>query len=187
LSGGQTPLIEDKPLGFYLYQLRSPLPPRAKLAVEFALEYSNAGFPNARPNTDIVHNGTLLGERYFPYAGYARDIELTDDGARHKHALGSVKRLPSLDDLGARQVNVASNDADWITFRGTVSTSPDQIAVLPGYLQKEWIENGRRYFRYEADAPILKLISLDSARYAVKRDRWRDVNLEIYYHPGHEF
>jgi aminopeptidase N len=37
------------------------------------------------------------------------------------------------------------------------------------------------------DAPILDLLSLNSARYAVLADRWNDVNLEIYYHRGHEF
>ena len=29
--------------------------------------------------------------------------------------------------------------------------------------------------------------SVNSAHYAVRRDRWHDVNLEIYYQAGHEF
>jgi aminopeptidase N len=37
------------------------------------------------------------------------------------------------------------------------------------------------------DAPILNIYSLNSARYTVRRDRWHDVNLEIYYQVGHEF
>ena len=37
------------------------------------------------------------------------------------------------------------------------------------------------------DAPILHFFSMQSARYAVKRDKWNDVNLEIYYQPGHEY
>ncbi len=78
-------------------------------------------------------------------------------------------------------------DADWINFEATVSTSPDQIAIAPGYLQKEWMEKGRRYFQYKMDAPILNIYSFQSGRYAVKRDRWNNVNLEIYYQPGHEF
>src|SRR5262249_41707252 len=57
----------------------------------------------------------------------------------------------------------------------------------PGYLQKEWVENGRRYFHYKMDAPIMPIESMNSARYAVRRDRWRDGNLEIYYQPGDEF
>jgi len=187
LAGGQTAILEDPALGFYVYKLANPLAAHARIALEFALKYSNVGFENSRPNADLAHNGTLLGDRYMPFVGYAEDIELTDDSTRHKHGLDKVKRLPKLDDVAARNINAAATDADWITFEGTVSTSPDQIAVMPGYLQKEWTENGRRYFEYRVDAPILPLLSLDSARYEVRRDRWKDVNLEIYYHPGHEF
>jgi len=49
------------------------------------------------------------------------------------------------------------------------------------------VEGGRRYFHYKTDAPILDLYSIQSARYAVRRDRREGVNLEIYYQPGHEF
>jgi aminopeptidase N len=98
-----------------------------------------------------------------------------------------VKRLAKLDDVAARQYNSGSQDADWINFDAIVSTSADQIAVMPGYLQKEWEQNGRRYFHYKMDAPIINLYSLQSARYAVRRDRWQNVNLEIYYQPGHDF
>ncbi len=186
-TGGQTAVIDDPSLGFYLYKLPNPLPPHGRIQLEFALQYDNPGFENSRPNTDIVHNGSFLNDRYFPYIGYAQEVELTDDSTRHKHGLQNVRRAPTLDDVAARQYNSVSFDADWINFDATVSTSPDQIAIAPGYLQKTWLENGRRYFHYKMDAPILDIYSIQSARYAVRRDRWDDVNLEIYYQPGHEF
>jgi len=187
LADGQTPIIQDPELGFYLYRLPRPLPPQGRIRLEFALEYDNNGFENSNPNTDLSHNGTYIGERYSPFTGYAPDIELTDDSTRHKHGLQKTKRMPTLEDVAARNENMTNTDADWINFEGTVSTSPDQIAILPGYLQKEWVQDGRRYFHYKMDAPILDLYSLNSGRYSVRRDKWKDVNLEIYYHPGHEF
>ncbi|HWY58787.1 MAG TPA: ABC transporter permease [Terriglobales bacterium] len=187
LGDGQTPIIQDPELGFYLYRLHKPLLPHGRTQLEFALEYDNYGFQNSNPNTDLVHNGTYIGERYSPFIGYAPDIELTDDSTRHKHGLRNTKRMPTLEDAAARNENMANTDADWINFDGTVSTSPDQIAILPGYLQKEWVQDGRRYFHYKMDAPILDLYSLNSGRYSIRRDKWRDVNLEIYYQPGHEF
>jgi ABC-2 type transport system permease protein len=187
LAGGQTEVLHDDNLGFYIYQLPAPLPPHGRIALDFALEYENKGFVNSRPNTDIAANGSFLNSAYAPFVGYEAEIELTDDSTRHKHGLPKAKRMPSLEDVAARNYNGVSTDADWINFEGTVSTSPDQIAILPGYLQKEWVENGRRYFHYKMDAPILAIASLNSARYAVHRDHWRDVNLEIYYQPGHEF
>jgi len=49
------------------------------------------------------------------------------------------------------------------------------------------MENGRRYFRYEMDSPIFDFFAYLSARYAVKRDRWNDVAIEIDYHPDHAY
>jgi ABC-2 type transport system permease protein len=186
-AGGQTALVDDSQLGFYLYQLPQALPPHGRIQLTFAVEYDNPGFENSHPNTDIVPNGTFINDRYSPYIGYAPDIELTDDSARHKHGLDKARRLPTLDDIAARQYNSGSFDADWINFEATVSTTPDQIGIAPGYLQKEWMQDGRRYFQYKMDAPILNLYSIQSGKYSVRRDKWNNVNLEIYYHPGHEF
>ena len=186
-AGGQTALLEDNKLGFYVYRLNTPLPPGGRIALEYSVGYKNIGFVNSTPNLDIVNNGTFLNDRYAPFIGYAADIELTDDSTRHKHGLDKAKRMPKLEDVAARNENGISSEADWINLESTVSTSTDQIAIMPGYLQKEWVENGRRYFHYKMDAPILNIYSLNSARYTVRRDRWHDVNLEIYYHAGHEF
>jgi len=68
-----------------------------------------------------------------------------------------------------------------------VSTVPDQIALAPGYLEKEWTDNGRRYFHYKMDKPILDFFSFQSAKYAVKKDTLDGISLEVYYHPEHEY
>lgn len=34
---------------------------------------------------------------------------------------------------------------------------------------------------------MLNFYAFNSARYEVKRDKWNDINLEIYYHKGHEY
>ena len=65
--------------------------------------------------------------------------------------------------------------------------SEDQIAIAPGYLMKEWTDGDRRYFHYKMDAPILNFVAYLSASYAVHRDRWNDVDIEIYHHPGHAY
>jgi ABC-2 type transport system permease protein len=187
-EGGQTPLIADPALGFYMYSLAKPLPPHGRIALDFALAYPNPGFVNSAPNTDIVHNGSFVSGSYLPFIGYFQDVQLVDNSIRHRHGLENSPGLPKLEDVAARQNSYIASDADWVNFEGTVSTTPDQIAIMPGYLQKEWMQDGRRYFHYKADAPILSgIFSLNSARYLIKRDRWHDVNLEIYYQPGHEF
>jgi hypothetical protein len=187
-NGGQTTVLEDSELGFFIYKLTNPIPPHGRTELDFDLAYPNPGFVNSMPNTDLVHNGSFSSGSYLPFIGYLQDVQLVDDSARHRHGLTKSAGLPRLEDMSGRQSNYGATDADWVNFEGTVSTSPDQIAVLPGYLQKEWVQDGRRYFTYKGDAPIMSgIFSVNSARYAVMRDHWRDVNLEIYYQPGHEF
>jgi ABC-2 type transport system permease protein len=187
-EGGQTAILEDAALGFYLYQLPNPIPPHGRVALNFDLAYPNRGFVNSNPNGDIVHNGSFVSAAYIPFPGYQQDVELVDDSARRRHGLQKSAGFPKLEDLTGRQTNYGVTVADWVNFEGTVSTSPDQIAIMPGYLQKEWIQDGRRYRHYKSDAPFeTGIFSVNSARYAVKSDHWHDVNLEIYYQPGHEF
>jgi aminopeptidase N len=94
---------------------------------------------------------------------------------------------PDVDDTAARRNTYIASDADWINLTTTVSTSADQLAVAPGTLEREWQSNGRRYFRYRTPRPVLPLYSVLSARYQVRRDHWKDVDIEIDYQPGHEY
>ena len=91
-------------------------------------------------------------------------------------------------DPRATHRNLFIADSEWVTFHATVSTAPDQIAVAPGYLKREWIEGGRRKFEYEmGDTRINNFFSFISGRFAVRRDQWKDVKLEIYYDPAHPY
>ena len=57
----------------------------------------------------------------------------------------------------------------------------------PGIRCRKQVANGRRVVRYRTDAPIMHFFSIQSAAYAVRRDRWNDVNLAVYYHPSHAY
>jgi len=97
-----------------------------------------------------------------------------------------VPRLPKLEDEAARN-GIGFPDADWVDFETTVSTSADQIALAPGYLQREWTRNGRRYFHYKMDQPMLAFFCYLSARWEVRRDSWNGVPIEVYYDPQHPY
>src|SRR5208337_3793993 len=75
--------------------------------------------------------------------------------------------------------------ADWVDLDTVISTSPDQIAIAPGSLVREWQQNGRRYFEYKLDHPSLFFFSFMSARYEVRREEWNGIKLEVYYHRDH--
>ncbi|HEX2187463.1 MAG TPA: M1 family aminopeptidase [Longimicrobiaceae bacterium] len=187
-----TRVLADPEHSFYVYRLAAPLQPGDSLRLEWEVDYGGEGFENSVSNTRVVRNGTFFDSGILPSFGYAEGVELGDDDTRRKHGLQPKPRMAPVNDPEARMNTYISRDSDWIDFEATVSTSPDQVAIAPGYLQRTWTEDGRRYFHYRMDSPILNFYSFLSARYEVERDRWvgpdgRQVAIEVYHHPGHEY
>jgi ABC-2 type transport system permease protein len=178
---------DDRIHGYTIYRLAQPLAPGAAMDFDFTLRYLSRGFRNTPDDHRVVDNGTFIDSFNFPHFGYSDQGQLEDRNERRRYGLGPVPRMPKIDDEAARRNHLIGLDSDWVTFETTVSTVPDQIALAPGYLQKEWTAHGRRYFHYKQDTPILDFFSFQSARYAVKRDRWKDVALEVYYDPQHPY
>jgi ABC-type transport system involved in multi-copper enzyme maturation permease subunit len=183
-----TVLLSDSLLGYYIYDLEEPLAPGDSVELRFDLTLDNRGFVNHNPNNKVVRNGTFFHNlEYFPALGYNDMDQLQDRSKRRKHGLPPVQRMNKIDDEFARRYTTFTRGADRITFETTISTIADQIAIAPGYLQEEWVEGDRRYFHYKMDEPFLNFYSYLSADYTVWRDRWNDVEIEIYYHETHHY
>ncbi|HEX7153801.1 MAG TPA: M1 family aminopeptidase [Thermoanaerobaculia bacterium] len=179
---------DDTELGYAIYTFDPPLQPGAQTTLSFTTRYRPRGFVNAGANTNVVENGTFINSMsYFPHLGYSEGREMQDRNKRRKYGLKPIERMAKPDDMQARMNNGLSRDADWINLDTTVSTSADQIALAPGYLQKEWTKDGRKYFQYKTTAPILSFWSYLSARYEVKRDQWNGIPIEIYYDAKHPY
>lgn len=180
-------VLRDTKNGYFIYRLGQPLQPGDSVKLLMDLKYLTKGFKQEGSNTNIVYNGTFINSTYLPGIGYQSQAEIEDENTRKDYGLKQKERMASLFDTAAYKNTYISHDADWIRFETIVSTTPTQTALAPGYLQREWMENGRRYFHYKMDSPILNFYSFLSAEYQVKKDKWNDVNLEIYYHKGHEY
>ncbi len=179
---------DDRELGYMMLTFDPPLAAGATVPMKFETGFAARGFVNGAANNNVVENGTFINSAaYFPHLGYESGIELQDRNKRRKYGLGEPRRQAPPTDMRARMDNGLNNESDWVSLDTTVSTSPDQIALAPGYLQREWTENGRRYFHYKTTSPILGFWSYLSARYTVKRDQWRDVPIEIYYDAKHPY
>lgn len=189
-----TKTIDDRDNGFFGYRLAKPLMPGDSMRLDFNIESFTKGFSEDGSQTDVVNNGTFFNSSALPYIGYNAGVELQDNSTRKKYGLEKKPRMASIDDTTAYGNTYISTDADWIRFEATISTIPSQIAIAPGYLQKEWESNGRKYFKYKMDRPILNFYSFLSAEYEVLKDKWVDpknasnvVNIEIYYHKDHTY
>jgi hypothetical protein len=148
---------------------------------------SNEGFVAANPDNELVANGTYLDTTsVMPIPGYDGGRKITDNVLRRQYGLAPAARVAKLGDPAfADRIGYGVDSRT--EFEIVLSTSADQTAVAPGVLQKEWQQDGRHYFHYKAEEPILPNLSFCSARYEIARDRWKDVALEIYYDPHHPF
>lgn len=168
-----------------LYKMEPAMMPGEEILMSFT--YKNKPNTVLRDNSPVEKNGTFINNMIFPSFGYSVNSEYSDTQLREKYGLPPKERMAEQTDSVARMNTYISRDADWITFEATVSTSADQIAIAPGYLQEEWVEGNRRYFHYKMDRKMLNFYAFNSGRYEVMRDKWNDINLEIYYHKGHEY
>lgn len=179
-------VMADHTLGYAIYRLKTPLAPGASMPFDVTMDYDPKGFTNEPEGKFLAHNGTFFNSTVLPRFGYQSDYQLTDRNTRRRQGLkADVPRMPVLGDEKARANTYISNDSDWIHFDTTIATADDQIAMAPGYLQKEWRANGRHYFHYTMDKPILDFFSWVSGRYAVKKDNWHGIAIEVYYNPDH--
>lgn len=182
-------LDSNADMDIVIYGLNTPLAPNDSIELTFDFEVAPNGFKHSFSGlSEVLENGTFINNTNFlPSIGYNKGFELSDNQKRKKHNLTYRPTSNAINDSMAQHRNLFTQDADFINFEATVSTEPDQIAIAPGYLQKEWTENNRRYFHYKMDSKILNFYSFLSARYAVKKDSYQGINLEIYYHKGHEY
>jgi ABC-2 type transport system permease protein len=179
-------VLIDKENGIKILKLQQPLQPNDSISFEFDMWYKPLSYFD-KGNSPIEANGTFINNDLFPSFGYSEGAELSQNRAREEYKLKPKPRMAKVSDSAARMNNYISNDADWIRFETTVSTDEGQIAIAPGYLQKEWVKDGRHYYSYKMDSPILNFYSFLSAAYQVKKDSWNGINLEIYYNKGHEY
>ena len=178
-------VLEDTVFHFDMYTFDESIQPGDSLQLTIHIQSKeNTMFQRKSP---VIENGTFINNSMFPTLGYSTGGELTDDKTRKKYNLPPNNLRPHPSDSTALGNTYISKDADWIDFEATVSTSDDQIAIAPGYLQKEWTQDGRRYFHYKMDSKILNFYAFNSARYEVKKEIWKGISLEIYYHKPHTY
>src|SRR5690606_18197226 len=174
--------------GYRIYRLDAPLAPGAEMDFGFRYTDTPHGFPLDGGGTSVVYNGTFFNNMSaLPQFGYIEQMQLQDRNDRKKYGLPELPRMPKIDDRAEWNNNYISGNADWVNFETTVSTSSGQIALAPGYLQRKWSKDGRNYFQYKSEAKLLPFFSWLSADWRMKRDRWNDVALEVYYDARHPY
>jgi len=134
-----------------------------------------------RGQTMVKHDGTYIKDDIFPRLGNYIDY------IREQYGMRSRVRRPHPSDSTATFESFMAKDADRMGFEATISTAANQIGIAPGHLEKHWEENGRNYYHYKMDEKIASSWLFMSGEYAIAKDKWRDVDLEIFYNKKHPY
>jgi aminopeptidase N len=174
-------LEHDEELFYRIYRFSAPILPGEEIEMEFETKWLTPGFANFGDPVQLSSNGTFFNNTdILPLLGYQSGAELNNNNDRRDYDLPPLQRLPDLDDEHAKNSTLAFG-GQRVNFEAVVSTKPGQIAIAPGYLQKEWQEDQRHYFHYKMDSPIWNFFSFVSADYEVVKDEWQDVAIEVYF------
>ena len=170
------------------FEFSQPLQPLEKRQGNIIVSRSHQGFKDSGEDVPLVKNGTFIDNfSLFPYFGFAESYRITDQHERRKRDLEPLERAYKLEDSSRYTESFFGRNVAFIDFSATISTSADQFAIVPGYLQKEWQQDGRNYYRYEMDAPMINFYSVMSASLESKKVEHNGVNIEVYYHKNHHW
>ncbi len=186
-------LVSSSPRNLYsIYRFEQPLAPGEVTILTFSVGHESRGFRDGNELPEFAYNGTFFDSGYFPQIGYDQNFELDDPRRRREEHLGALEEMVPRGDPVHSRINLFTPQSDWITYHTVVSTSGDQIALAPGYLQRTWDSAGRHYYEYSMGAThILDFFAYLSGRYKVRKETYNGSNgavaLEVYYDPAHPY
>lgn len=193
-EGGANVNNEYEIYDYIIYELENPLQSGDSMKMEFKQTYTTSGFVERGANTQILENGTFFNNDHFPRFAYNRKYELRDDRVRESFGLIPRKTRAERDDKHEMYNARTGDDGYEINFEIVIGTDSSQIALAPGVLLDTWAKDDRSYYHYKSENPMINFYSIVSADYEVKKDKWipnnkqlEEVDLEIYYHKGHEY
>ncbi|GHB01277.1 hypothetical protein GCM10009069_25150 [Algimonas arctica] len=170
-----------------------PLQPGESRTVTFTTQFKA---PTLTNSSSVARNGTFVNNTdALLIFGNLNQGFISNPDTRRKYDLGERIQWPERDDMVARRKHLLtsfSGFADYVDFDAEVCTVENQIPVAPGKFRAETIADGRRCRTYKSINPILNFFSFLTAEYEVRKDVWADdkghsVDLEIYFHPDHDF
>jgi len=175
--------------GYRIFELDEPLQPDDTITMTFKYDIIANGFSENQPKNEIVENGTCLVlssfiSKNFPVIGYNINNELLKDKYRKEFDLPEKADAPKISEANR---SLAIFDISRPNYEGVISTSNDQTVISGGRLIDQWQEDNRNYFHFKTDTIIENEIAILSGRYDVVREEYKDINVEVYFHPKHNY
>lgn len=188
IEGAQLKESNEK-FGHYWFNFTKPLEVGKTTEMNFEFTSDWSGFAGHTAFNSIVENGSFMRmSRYFPIFGYQEGIELSNPEIRRRRNLPpQSENLLTLEEWTQQRKDSVPYQYEFINFETIVSTNVDQIAIAPGNLLGNWVEGNRSYYHYKMDRPIPFRFAYASAEYSIKKAHYKGIDIELYYHPKHNF
>jgi ABC-2 type transport system permease protein len=163
-----------------------PMQPGEQRSGTIRVVREHNSFKDRNEDTSVVHNGTFISNfSLYPSFGVDQGFYISDQHERRKRELPLPRRAYPLEDSSRYNESFFGPQVALIDFKVRLSTSAEQFAIAPGYLKKEWEQDGRRYFEYEMDSPMVNFFNVMSAKLDVKKEMHKGVEIAVYYHKEH--
>lgn len=184
IEGGSLGKREAVDVAWFTFD--KPMQPGEKRNGTIKVVREHKGFKDRGEDTEVVRNGTFISNfSLYPSFGVNQGFYIGDQHERRKRKLGPPRRAYLLEDSSRYNESFFGPQTALIDFKATLSTSADQFAIVPGYLKKEWEQDGRRYFEYAMDSPMVNFFNIMSAKLEVKKEMHNGVEIAVYYHWEH--
>jgi len=185
IEGGSLQDFDEK-FNSAWFVFEQPFEPNESRTGKLSATREHHGFSDGNNDFSLVENGTFINNgELFAGFGYNQSYQLTDRHKRRKYDLEPLERANKLEDKRFYNENFFGPGVGFIDFEATISTSSDQFAIAPGYLQSESIKDGRRIFHYKMNSPMVNFYSFMSAKLESKKEKYKGIDIEVYYHKDH--
>lgn len=165
----------------HIYAFLTPIQPGQSVRFSFTADYKQNGYLGVPSDNVITHNYSYIRFlRYFPFFGYVKHYQLSNQGLRESYRLPELEHNTLEQDLQLYQGDM-SELYDWAILDTTIITNDDQIAFAPGELIKQWQQGGRKAFHYKTRGYVRNIGHIVSHNLPVKTEKIAHTNVEVYY------
>ncbi len=173
----------------FRFELNPPMRPGETRTVEFNLVIDHSEFPGGTTDARLETSGTAINlASVAPSFGYWEFNALSDPDTREKYGLPRERAIrATLEEDWGKNYSAILPFGDQMHFEGIYSVDKGQTAFLSGELINTWEENGRSYFHYKTDTPIVALMTVQQGEYEVVRDSVDGIDLAVYYNAEDDY
>lgn len=179
-------LIEfDSNFNQYLFKFNVPMKPNEQRQLSFDLTKHQTGYMASQQDSFITNNFVYFRDlRYMPFLGYSKHNQLNNDQLREQHGLAPLATPLTLSEDIAKHQGDFSKHYSWANVETIISTKQSHLAIAPGELVNQWLENNRRFFHYQTKHPIRYVVGIVSGELTKSVRQTNSVSIEVYHTPS---